>query len=447
MSAPSEIEGQPAPADAIRGPYGRTGYRWYVLALLTVIYTCHAIDRGMPNILLEPIRHEFGLKDSQLGLFSGLAYALSFSLSILPMGYLSDRANRRNFLGIIVLAWSACTALGGFAQNFVQLVLARVGVGAAESGAAPVAMPMIADIFPARTRGSALGVFYLSNAVGVLVASTVGAYVAATHGWRMAFFLAGLPGILLAVLLFTTVIEPRRGAAEVDAVAGESAGPPPKLSETFLFLFRNPGLICLILGCGILGMISITMGAWAGSFFIRIHHLNLPQVGLILGFGGGGAAAVSPLLFGWLGDRLGQRDPRLTLLAVAAAALVALACGLGMLFAPSVMLAVVLLVLADTCRMGYSPPCYAVLMDKTPVRLRGATMSIMQLTTNVFGFGVGPLLVGFLSDLYGGETALRYAMANALGLLVIAALLLIGAVGLLYGWKRGTGMPTAGPRV
>jgi MFS family permease len=417
-----------------RQNYGRASYRWYVLLVLTLIYTCHSIDRGMPNILVEPIRHEFHLSDSQLGLFSGVAFALSFSLAILPMGFISDRVNRRNFLAVIVLVWSACTALGGFARSYVQLVLARVGVGAAESGAAPVTMPMISDIFPVRSRGKALGVFYLSNAVGLIIAGSLGGWVAATYGWREAFFLAGAPGILLAILLLTTVKEPRRGQSE-EGGAAEPAE-PPRLREAFVFLARTPGLICLILGCAIIGMIAITIGAWVGSFFIRVHHLTLTQAGLILGIGGGVAGVISPLLYGWLSDALAARDVRGPLLAVAVGAVLALGFGLAMLFAPGVTASIAFMICADICRIGYTPPCYAVLMNETPVPLRGATMSIMQLTTNIVGFGLGPLLVGVLSDLYGGETALRYAMANALGLLLVASGLLVAAVALLYGRRR-----------
>jgi len=420
-----------------RRSYGKASYRWYVLMVLTLIYTCHSIDRGMPNILVEPIRHEFHLSDSQLGLFSGVAFALSFSIAILPMGFISDRVNRRNFLAVIVLVWSACTALGGFARSYIQLVLARVGVGAAESGAAPVTMPMISDIFPVRQRGTALGVFYLSNAVGLLVAGTVGGYVAATYGWREAFFLAGAPGIFLAILLLTTVKEPRRGQSEEIGEGGDARPvKPPRLREAFVFLARAPGLICLILGCAIIGMIAITIQAWVASFFIRVHHLDLKQVGLVLGIGGGVAGVVSPLAYGWLSDRLAARNVRGPLLAVAVGVVLALAFGLAMLFATSVALSIAFMICADICRIGYTPPCYAVLMNETPVPLRGATMSIMQLTTNIVGFGLGPLLVGALSDLYGGETALRYAMANALGLLLAAAVLLVAAALLLYGRGR-----------
>jgi len=416
--------------------YGGASYRWYVLFVLALIYTCHAIDRGMPNILLEPIRHEFHLTDAQLGVFSGLGFALAFSITILPMGFISDRTNRRNFLAVIVLAWSVCTALGGLARNYLQLVLARVGVGAAESGAAPVALPMISDIFPAESRGLALGIFYVSAAVGGFVANIGGGYVAAEHGWRAAFFIAGIPGLFLSILLWTTVREPRRGGAEAGVLLDDAPVTPPKLREVFLHLLKAPGLICLILACAIMGMVSITFIAWLGSFFIRIHHLDLKQVGLILGLAGGLGGVISPVLLGWLADKLAARDIRAPLLMVAVAALLSMAAGLTLLFTASVAVAVTMLIFSDLLRIGYTPPAYAVLMNNTPVPMRGAMMSIMQLTTNIFGFGMGPLLVGVLSDLYGGEGALRYAMANALVLLVLAAVFFVATVWLLYGFGR-----------
>lgn len=417
--------------------YGSAPYRWYVLGVLAMVYACHSIDRGIPNILLEPIRHEFHLNDKELGLFSGLGYALSFSLAILPMGFISDRSNRRNFLAVILCAWSLFTALGGFVTNYAQLIAARIGVGAAESGGAPVALPMISDVFPAHRRGSAMGVLYVGNAFGVLVAGVVGGLIAAHFGWRAAFFVAGGPGILLAVLLLTTVKEPRRGASEFGPSAHAlQPAPPPRLREVFSFLIAAPGLICLIAGCALLGMVAITLAAWLGSFFIRIHHLNLKQVGLILGLGGSLGGMISPVVFGWLTDRVTSFSARGPLLLVAVGALLSLACGATMLFTSSVPLAIAALMLGDLFRIGYAPPCYSVLMNFTPPPLRGSVMSIMQLTTNVVGFGLGPLIVGALSDLYGGPTALRYAMASALSLLVLAAALLAVSAGLLYGRPR-----------
>jgi len=412
-------------------PYGSPAYCWYVLGVLTLVYALHALDRGLPNILIEPVRHEFGLTDSQLGLFSGLAYGLSFAATVLPIGYLSDRMNRRKLLAAVVLLWSLLTAFSGMSRSFGQLVLARVGVGASEAGAAPLAIPMVVDIFPSKRRALALGVFWTGPPLGGFVAAALGGYIAAEHGWRAAFFLAGIPGILVALLLLFTVREPRRGAT--DPEAAPSADPPPRFTEAVAFLIRTPALICLIGTVATLSLLSIAMGAWMGSFFIRIHGLTLAQTGLVLGVGGGLCSCIAPALFGWAADKLAVRDPRWPLRLVMISGLLALLLTQVTLFASSVAVAIVGFILADFVRMGFAPPTISVLMTHTPARVRGGVMSILQLASAVIGFGLGPLLTGMLSDYLGGGAAIKYALVCVSLLFVVAAALLMLASHLLFG--------------
>ena len=415
-------------------PYGSAAYSWYVVTILALVYACHAMDRGMPTILVEPIRHEFGLSDSELGLFTGLGFGVAFAVAVLPMGYLSDRVNRRNFLAVILLLWSICTALGGVVRSYGQLVLTRVGVGAAESGAAPVTLPMISDIFPQSKRAFAMGIFYMGPPLGGFLASTVGGYVAAEHGWRTAFFIAGVPGIILALLMLTTVREPKRGGSEVVPIDEHA----PRLREVFGFLMHTPALLCLILGAAMIALVSITFGAWTGSFFIRIHGLDLKQVGLIMGLGGGLCSLVGPPISGWVSDRLAQRGPAWPLYVVVITSVIGAAGGMAMLFGPLLWLSVAGYVIADLTRSMFPPALFSVLMDETPPRMRGTVMSSLQLTTNLIGFGLGPVFVGFLSDLYGGETALRYALANALLVYVAVVVLILAGAHMLFGRKAPT---------
>lgn len=418
--------------------YSRPAYRWYTTGLLMLIYACHALDRGLPNILIEPVRHEFGLTDAELGLFSGLAFGLAFAAAGIPLGIISDRVNRRNLLAGAVIVWSAFTALGGLARSYVQLVLTRVGVGAAEASAAPIAMPLITDIFPARQRAFALGVFYMSPALGAFLASVVGAYVAVAYGWRAAFFVAGIPGLLLALLLLSTVSEPRRGSSEAaSGGAADDDAPAPPLKEVAAFLFKSPRVLCLIAGSSLIGLNSITFGAWAGSFFIRIHGVELTTAGLILGTAGF-VGVGGPPLYGWIADRLSLANPRWALRLVWVSGLVVMLLGFAMLFSPSLAVAVVCFVLLDFLRHGYPPPTYSVLMSNTPVRMRGTIMSVLQFTTNLVGFGLGPVLAGWLSDLYGGEDGIRYALANVMLLfLVITPLYMVANRGFYGQPQRG----------
>lgn len=400
--------------------YANPFYRWYTVAILMLVYACHALDRGLPNILVEPVRHEFGLNDTQLGLFTGLAFGLSFAVAGIPIGIISDRVNRRNMLAIAILVWSAFTAFGGLARNFGMLVLSRVGVGAAEASAAPIAMPMIVDIFPKGRRSFALGIFYMSPALGSFLAAVVGAWIAVHFGWRAAFLIAGIPGIILAIVLFLTLKEPARGASDrigaddgAADIEGTDEEPAPPLKEVLLYLFKSPGILCLTLGASLVGLLSITFGAWTTSFFIRIHGFDLVQAGLVLGVGGM-VSVFSPPLFGWLSDRLSLRDPRWSLRIVWIAAIFIFVVGMTGVMIEHAAMAFFCFVFIDFVRSGYPPPSYVVLMTAAPPRMRGTVMSIMQFTVNLMGFGAGPIVAGALSDSFGGEDGLRYSLATIL---------------------------------
>lgn len=420
------------PASAGNRYADRPGYRWYALGVLMLIYLSHAIDRSMPAILTEPVRAEFGLSDAQLGLFSGVGYGVALALFVLPMGYLSDRFHRRNFLGIVVICWSLLTAVGGFARSFVHLFLTRLGVGAAEAGAAPAAMSMLSDMFPARGRGLAIGLFYVSANLGAVVAAAAGGYLAQNFGWRTALFVAGLPGLIAAVLLLLTVEEPKRGGMEEGAAPDEALA-APRVGEVLAFLAHKPALLFLIAGCSLLGLISISLGAWAASFFVRVHGLPLSQVGLLVGIFGGLGGVVAPAVYGKLGDTLLVRNPAWPMRLVWISAIVALAAGYVMLFSPVLAISIAAYGVGEFLRSGYPPPAYSTLLSQTPPHMRGTMMSIVQFTSVLIGFGLGPVMVGMLSDFYGGGAMIRYALASGLLVFVPVTVFFLIATRMLYG--------------
>ena len=426
---------------AAASPYANAGYRWYVMVVLILVFACHAMDRGLPGILIEPIRHEFKLKDSQLGLISGTGYGLAFALAVIPMGMLSDRVNRRNMLAVILTAWSACTALGGLAGNVTSLILARIGVGVAESGALPISMPLLGDIFPPRQRGLAFGVYYINSSLGALLASVAGALIAASYGWRAAFMLVGAPGVLLALLLVLTVKEPVRGGMEAAPVEDGPRPPTPGLAAALAYVARQRALICLIAAVGLVSLISVALGAWTAAFFMRAHHLGLKEVGVILGIGGGLCGAVGPPAFGWLSDRLSARDAAWTLRIVWMCLAGSFACSMVMLFTPVLILAVGGYIVADFLRSGFAALTFAVITTHSPAPMRGTIMSFVQLLAVLMGFGVGPLAVGWLSDLYGGGVSIRYALANSVMLFVVVVPLYMAASRFLYGPAPAQGRP------
>jgi len=402
--------------------YARPGYSWFVLFILTLAYAAHSMDRAMPNILIEPVRAEFHLKDSQLGLFAGAYFGLGFVFAVLPMGYLADRINRRTLLSVIMVVWSACTALGGFTRSFGTLLLTRGAVGVAESGASPIILPLITDIFPKHRRSFAMGLLYVGVPFGGILAAGAGGLIAAAYGWRMALMLAGIPGLFLAVLVMIFVREPGRGAS--DETPEQKPAPLP---EVLKFLVSQPAILC-IMGAGVLiGWISITIGSWASSYYIRVHHLKLSEVAVIQSLALGGCGLLAPPLFGWIADRVSGRSPILPLIITAIAGAVSFMFGQAWLFGTVLPLIVVCQVLGEFFRQGYPPLLYPVVLGRTPPHMRGVVMSVIQGTTNLIGFTFGPAVLGELSDALGGGTAIRTAMAYGFGMYGVIITLLIAA--------------------
>ncbi len=264
---------------------------WGALALLTLIYACHAIDRAVMSIVAEPVKLEFGLTDGQLGILSGLGYATIYALVGIPVGYLIDRVNRRNFLAVLITIWSGFTVLCGFAQSYTHLLLARMAVGGAEAGGAPTALSMISDLFPERRRGTAISVFWMSTALGTAASFALGGIVAAQYGWRAAFLVAGFPGLLLAVLLLVFLREPKRGAMEETKQDETKAA--PSLPQTFRFVLKNRAVLHIFVAVAMNSCVLSGMLIWAASYFIRVHELSIGYAGVVVG--------ISVAAFGGLG--------------------------------------------------------------------------------------------------------------------------------------------------
>jgi MFS family permease len=235
------------------------------------------------------------------------------------------------------------------------------------------------------------------------------------------------------------VREPKRGGS--DAASSTAQEKPPGKLEGFRFLMRSPAVFCLMCACTLIGLLNITIGVWTISFFMRVHETPLAQASLLLGIGGGLIGMMSPPVMGWLADRLAPRNVRWPLRIVAIACLFSFLLTLVMLFTPSLLIAIVTFVIADFLRHGYTPPTYSVLMTHTPAHMRSSVMAILQLMTNMAGFGLGPFITGAISDYYGGGTAIKYALANAAFVFLVVLALLLVASRLLYGKTGAAGAP------
>lgn len=388
--------------------------RWRLLALLACVYALHLMDRQLISIVLEPLRHEFKLKDTQLGILSGLAYSAATVVAGVPAGMLADRYARKTVVVTALALWSVVTASCGAATSYATLLLARTGLGFAEAGGPPAALSMIADAFPASSRGKAAGYFYAAGGIGTIVSFTAGAAITATWGWRTTFACAALPGLLLAVVLALRLREPRR------RLAADSAGTPAIPTGRV-----DASLVLIIAGIALLATGPSAVGAWGASLLIREHHLDIRTAGLILAASAGLLTPIGQLAGGNLAGRLARRRPGSEMLLAAFAsalgAVVVAAC-----FASTALpLAVAGVAFGLLVMSVFVGPSYGLLMTLAPERSRATMLATASTLGNLAGYGGGPLLVGYLSDHIGGRWALSTALPIAMVLPLGGALLML----------------------
>ena len=278
--------------------------RNYALGVLVVVYTFNFIDRQILSILLEPIKQDLGLSDSALGMLTGFAFALFYATLGIPIARFADRSNRRNLIAWALAIWSAMTAVSGLAQNFWHLLLARIGVGVGEAGCSPPAHSMLADYFPTENRATALGIYSLGIPFGILFGFIAGGWLNEFFGWRVAFFIVGVPGLLLAILVRFTLREPPRGMAE-GRVADEEQ---PTIMETFRFLWSKRAFRHMAVGGGLTAFVGYGVITWVPSFLIRSYGMSTGDVGTYLGLILGIPGGIGIALGGYLADRYGARD-------------------------------------------------------------------------------------------------------------------------------------------
>ena len=390
----------------------RIGSRHYTLLILALAYSCNVMDRNILTILLEPIRREFGLSDTQLGLLSGLSFAIFYALAGLPLGAAADRLNRRNLIVVCLTVWSGMTAVCGLSRTFVQLLIARIGVGVGEAGGAPAAMAMISDLFPARQRATAISAFYLASPVGAMAALAGGGWVTHSYGWRWGFVAAGIPGLILAFVLLLTVREPARGQSD-DTATPPAAQP---LAETLRFILSQRSLLHLIAGVALTVFVVSGIGTWSASFFIRSHGFSTARIGPILALSTGIVGFMGTIGGGVIVDRVGRRDDRRRCWALAISSALTAPLIAACVLVPSPTAAIVFYTLYMLTSYFWYGPVNGLCQSLVDVRMRATISSVVYLTGNLLGFGLGSQIIGLLSDYlsarYGAES-LRYGMLVA----------------------------------
>lgn len=394
---------------------------WYALSIITLLHAVHYLDRAVIPNLVEPIRREFQLSDAQLGALTGLAYGVSFALAGLPLGYLADRTNRRKLLSVLVLVWSGLTALAAAAQHFSTLFVTRMGVGAAEAGAGPVEMSLIVDLFPARARATALGIYYVAISIGALANAAVAALIAAHYGWRWALLAAGIPGTVLGLLAWVTLGDIPRGSADAS-----DAGPVPKVPELARFFLRQTTLIGLIAAVSLAAAGISAIAAWLPAWLMRGHGATLAEAGVLTALAYGLFPSVGTVAGGIIADRLARRARSSQVLFCAASTLLAGLAGVGVATFTDVRLVAGAACLAAASGFALFPSGFAIALGIMPPQMRGVTTAATQLTANFVGYGLGPYAVGLLSTALGGPRSLGVGIMIVNGVtMTLAALLLV----------------------
>ncbi|PLW82841.1 MFS transporter [Kineobactrum sediminis] len=389
--------------------------------MLTIVYAFNFIDRQILVILQEPIKADMGLSDAQLGLLSGFSFALIYVTAGIPIAYWADRGNRRNIVSLALAVWSGMTALSAFTQNYGQLLAARIGVGLGEAGGSPPAHSMISDYYPPEQRGRALSFYSTGIYVGILIGFMFGGVIAEAFGWRTAFLVVGIPGVLFAVFLRFAVKEPIRGRWDTAAESTHK----PTLSETMTLLRQRPSFWYIAVGCSLTAFVSYGVGNFFPSFLMRSHGMSIGQVGVVLALVSGVTGAAGTYLGGYLGDRFGAADARWYLWVPMIGGAVAFVPYLYVLLTANTTGLLVVLVFTNLLTTLYLGPCIALSHALVPPSMRALTSAILFFVLNMIGLGLGPFLTGLMSDLLApqyGEDSLRYAMviSSMLGLVAIA---------------------------
>ncbi|KGB58664.1 MFS transporter [Sphingopyxis sp. SE2] len=379
------------------------------LAMLFVVGTINFVDRQLLSVLVEPIRAEMNFSDTQFGLLTGFAFALFYAAAGVPVAMIADRWNRVKLIGIACVVWSGFTAACGMVSNFWQLALMRFGVGAGEAGGTAPSLSVIADYYPPARRPLAIGLFTLNGPFGVFVGATFGAWAAANIGWRNAFIVIGIVGILVAPLLIWLVREPARGAMDAHKPADEAL----PFSQSLAMFIRRPSLRMVMIGSGLAAFVSYGMLNWIPAFLMRTQKMPLEAMATYFGPAAGITFGIGILGGGWLVSHRAKVSARAYGTIPALATAVLIPTFIAALLVDSWQVSLALMLIPMAACTAYVAPALALVQNLTPPRSRATAAAVLMLMFNIIGLGLGPLFAGIVSDTlkpdYGDES-LRWAL-------------------------------------
>lgn len=402
-----------------------TGHR-STLTFLVLAFALSMCDRVILSILFPEIQAEFGLSDTQLGLLGGVSFALFYATLGIPIARLSDEHNRKWIIICSLIVFSLMTALSGLSTGFIGLLLFRIGVGIGEAGVNPASHSIIADYFPPQRRGLAMATLVLGGSLGMMLGFVGGGVIAEAYSWRVALAAVGLPGLLLAYLMAKSFREPTRGTFDT-----EPPKPPPPILTTAATMWANPAMRHLIAGSVVAAMMAYGFTQWLPTFFFRTHDLSQTQTGLLMASIFGILGTIGTLAAGRWFDRLSVRGFQHGMRMLTCVPFVILPFFVMGLMTDNLVTAILWLIIPAFSGSYAMGPTFAMVQTLSPVHARAVSSAVLLLCLNLIGLGIGPLLVGVLSDVLStryGDDALRVALVY---------FALVGLWGSLHFWLCG----------
>jgi len=395
--------------------------RDYFLALLCLTALLNMLDRQIFAILLEPIKRDLHLSDTQMGFITGGAFAIVYTIAGIPLGRLIDTGKRRTILAATLLVWSGMTMCCGVARNYLLLLAARMGVGIGEAGSLPATMSVVGDLYPPEKRSGVIGLIYACATLGVAVSLVLGGYLESVIGWRSTFVVVGIPGIIMGLLFLFTVPEPRRGRSPT---AGRRT-----LVAALREIWRVPSFRIVALMCALLSFSGNAIIGWSPTFLMRVHEMSAAQVGRAMGIAVI-CGAVGSLLSGQIADRGVKRDIRSLFVLTGLGPLLAVPAMLAFLYGSGAFILIGSYTVFQLFSAMFIAPSYAIAISVTSSQTRALTVAVIATFQNLGGLALGPLAVGMLNDTLAprvGLLAIRYSLTAALlGLLGVAVLAFVG---------------------
>ncbi len=384
--------------------HGTKSYRAYVLFALLIVYTFNFIDRILIGIVQEPIRREFQLDDGVMGWLGGPAFAILYTFMGIPIARWAERSNRVTIVALGAAVWSAMTALCGFAGNFVQLLLARVGVGIGEAACTPPSHSLLSDYFPANRRGSAIAIYSLGVPIGTMLAAMGGGWLAQHFDWRVAFWALGAPGLIAAVTLKLTVREPPRINADAQA---------PSFGETLKTLAGKQAFWHVAFGAALVSFVGYSTAQFLPAYIVRSYGLSGFQASMAFGLIAGLAAGLGTFSGGLLSDRLAARHPRVLSWLPAFGLSAALPLYLLAFYQADFRAAFAILLVAPILHYIYLAPTFALAQSVAPPRMRATAAAVLILVINLIGYGLGPPFLGMAADYFASQQLAAHELTLA----------------------------------